>query len=263
MVYTTGYHRHTPAELLQLAVENSITACCDIRYWQRGSKERPEWGQENLLRVLGDLYVPMRCLGNIADREDARFIIADYPLGLSMVERLMGEHGGILLFCACRNPAKCHRSRVADLLSLDGIVTEELEWPSDFSPWDDPERFYTERIQPIVDKYNEWKARRQEALAQGKTLSPEAQLKWDRLLREYQYVWGRWDAFRRTLKDASVSEEEPVNAKKPSRGRTIRGAEHCTQTGNLFDNPDADFGAREEWDAADADGVLSEWTDTE
>lgn len=112
-IYTIGYAGWTPAGV-KARVEALNAMLLDIRY--SPYSKRPEWRGESLKALLGRAhYQHMKTLGNRNYRDGP--IVLDAPeAAVETVTRLL-THQPIVLLCACRDAATCHRSNAAEFLS--------------------------------------------------------------------------------------------------------------------------------------------------
>lgn len=118
--YTLGYLGRTLAEIVTILDErNAVLA--DIRLVPY-SRNRA-FVKANLERVLGPRYVWVRDLGNRNFRTGGPVALADYPAGRTA---LLALNGPVILMCACRDHARCHRTVVAHALAEEGFLVEEI-----------------------------------------------------------------------------------------------------------------------------------------
>lgn len=138
-LFTIGYERASLAGFVAALKAMGVATLVDVR--DQPWSQRPEFRRDALRRSLLDSgigYVHIRALGNpkegrdaakAGDLEsyrrhmDARLASAEGQKGLAKAADLARE-GPICLMCYERDPAQCHRSRVAD-----NLVRRELGTP--------------------------------------------------------------------------------------------------------------------------------------
>lgn len=137
VLYTWGYQRRTPGDLLTLVASREIDVVADVRInpWSH----RAEWRRKALERTLGERYRWIRELGNAGYRSGGVQIVG-LEAGLEKLGQLLDNqsfaedgpagHGRrVLLLCFERDPATCHRKVVADAARRkwgSSIVVEHL-----------------------------------------------------------------------------------------------------------------------------------------
>lgn len=113
-IYTIGYAGWTPAGV-KARVEALNAILLDIRY--SPYSKRPEWRGESLKALLGRArYSHIKTLGNRNYRGDGPIVLDAPEAAIETVTRLLAQHPVVLL-CACRDAATCHRSNAAEFLS--------------------------------------------------------------------------------------------------------------------------------------------------
>lgn len=116
-IYTIGYSGWTPGAL-KAAVDARGALLVDIRYSPRS--RRPEWRTAALAGLWGEdvaqHYVWWRELGNVNYKNGGPIVLADPELALIPAATLL-HWRPIVLLCACRDVATCHRLTAADYLS--------------------------------------------------------------------------------------------------------------------------------------------------
>ncbi len=130
-IYTMGYQGWTPAAFCR-AVRARDGLLVDVRYAAR-SRNRA-WTKSALLEEFGERYLHVRDLGNVNYRAVGRPIeIADLEAGAKTVESLLTMvPGALILLCACKDVATCHRKVVADALAERfGMDVEHIEPPAE------------------------------------------------------------------------------------------------------------------------------------
>ena len=118
-VYTLGYSGRKPAEILQIA-EGLDAVVFDVRFSPRSRV--PHWSRKRLTELLGDRYLHIRALGN-RNYRGGPIELEDFPAGLELIQ---DSERPVILMCACKDPAICHRSTIADMLRGVGLEVAEL-----------------------------------------------------------------------------------------------------------------------------------------
>ncbi len=150
-VFTVGHSTRSFDELLQLFKAHGVLRLADIRSFPR-SRRNPQFNAEVLplsLAAAGIDYIPMRELGgrrhprkdspNGGWRNDSFRGYADYMLtapfeqGLERLLVLAGEKPTAIM-CAESVPWRCHRSLVADALTVRGIAVDHIMTPTRCNP---------------------------------------------------------------------------------------------------------------------------------
>lgn len=119
-IYTAGYYGRDIEEF-KATVEKLGAVVVDIRLVPQ-SRFFPDWRKANLEKVFGEAYLHVRDLGNQGFKEK-RIEIADMERGLAIVKAL---ERNVILLCACKYFARCHRKVVAETLQGQGYEVEEL-----------------------------------------------------------------------------------------------------------------------------------------
>lgn len=136
-MYTIGHSTHTLEELLALLGAYMIQLLVDVRTIPR-SRAHPQFSSEFLsgalqavgidyrhLKALGGLRHPTRESPNTGWRNASFRGFADYmatpsfQAGLAELEALAGKHTTAIM-CAEALPWRCHRSLIADALTVAG-----------------------------------------------------------------------------------------------------------------------------------------------
>jgi uncharacterized protein (DUF488 family) len=135
IIYTIGHSTRTLDEFVEILQAHAIALLVDIRTIPR-SRHNPQFNGDNLKRVLprkGIAYLHFPDLGGLrkaqknsvnAGWRNASFRgFADYMQTrafVSALRRLMqlGKSRRLALMCAEGNPFRCHRSLVADALTV-------------------------------------------------------------------------------------------------------------------------------------------------
>lgn len=142
-VYTIGYSLHKPGDFIEILKNNSVNMLVDIRTIPR-SRHRPEFNKSALgsllnrhgirylhLKELGGLRKPSKDSINLAWRNESFRGFADYmqtkefKAALSKLIKLAGNRS-VVLMCAEGNPFRCHRSLIADALTIRGFKVFEI-----------------------------------------------------------------------------------------------------------------------------------------
>jgi uncharacterized protein (DUF488 family) len=150
-VFTVGHSTRTVAELVALLREFEVSLVADIRTIPR-SRHNPQFGEEALrtsLRARRLRYVHLPELGglrrarkdspnaawrNASFRGYADYMLTEaFELGIEKLRALAVE-ARVVLMCAEAVPWRCHRSLVADVLTVRGARVEHLINPKRSSP---------------------------------------------------------------------------------------------------------------------------------
>jgi uncharacterized protein (DUF488 family) len=147
VVLTIGHSTHTITEFIALLQEHGVTCVVDVRTIPR-SRFNPQFNKESLpasLKEAGVGYVHMPGLGGLrhtaADSpnmgwENASFRgFADYMQTPEFEKSLEGliqlaKNERAAIMCAEAVPWRCHRSLIADALTVRGICTENIMSPT-------------------------------------------------------------------------------------------------------------------------------------
>ncbi len=143
-LWTIG-HSTRPWELfVSMLAEAGIEVLVDVRRFA-GSRRNPQFSGETMARTLpvaGVDYVPMPDLGgrrkarpdttntawrNASFRAYADYMqTADFALGLDELH-VIALNGPVALMCAEAVPWRCHRSLIADALTIRGVDVREIQ----------------------------------------------------------------------------------------------------------------------------------------
>ena len=134
--FTIGYGNAHPERLLAVLKEHEIEAVADVRLrpdkaWARSYQltKSPEAGIQHLLAREGIRYYSLVELGNLflgfEDWPDRYRQLVTASGGL-LTERLLAISERCCLLCAEKEPAKCHRSIIAEFLVQQGHEVEHL-----------------------------------------------------------------------------------------------------------------------------------------
>ena len=147
-VYTIGHSTRTQAELIALLRHYGIATLVDVRIMPR-SRHNPQFNQEALATALpeaGMAYVHLPRLGglrrglgadspndgwrNASFRAYADYMqTEDFAHGLEEL-RALARAGPVALMCAEAVPWRCHRSLIADALTIRGVEVHEIRSPT-------------------------------------------------------------------------------------------------------------------------------------
>jgi uncharacterized protein (DUF488 family) len=138
IVYALGHSTTPIARFVEILQAHSITTLVDIRTIPR-SKHNPQFNSDALeksLKEVGIVYVHLKELGglrrsskdsentgwgNLSFRGYADYMqTTEFTAGLGRLIAL-SEYGNVAIMCAEGNPYRCHRSLVADSLTVRGI----------------------------------------------------------------------------------------------------------------------------------------------
>jgi uncharacterized protein (DUF488 family) len=142
-VLTIGHSTHTWKEFLELLRAHQVKRVVDVRSIPR-SRHNPQFNREILrkkLRAAKIGYVHLRKLGGLRHaRRDSQNMAwrnasfrgfadymqtAEFDTGLQRLIKLAG-HARSTLMCAEAVPWRCHRSLIADALTVRGIRVEDI-----------------------------------------------------------------------------------------------------------------------------------------
>lgn len=142
-IFTIGHSTHPLAEFLAILVAHGVTLLADVRTVPR-SRHNPQFNKETLPAALegeGIAYVHLKGLGglrhttasspNIGWRTPGFRGYADYMLTDEFEAELAGlmelAHGAqVAIMCAEAVPWRCHRSLIADALTVRGVAVEHI-----------------------------------------------------------------------------------------------------------------------------------------
>lgn len=151
-LYTMGHSNRSSDELVSLLQDAGVMTLVDIRQ-QPQSARHPQFGQENLRTALDtggiEYHWAGRQLGghrpsraespHIALTNEALRGFADYMNGEAfkkgVVQLLnLANRSATAILCAEREPPHCHRSLIADYLTLQGVEVMHLLGPGERHP---------------------------------------------------------------------------------------------------------------------------------
>ncbi len=143
VVYTIGHSTRPLAEFIQMLRNHGVTLVADVRTVPR-SRHNPQFNQEVLpkdLALAGLGYVHLPGLGGLRKtrpdsinqgwRSPAFRGFADYMQTLEFEARLaelieLAQEQTIAMMCAEAVPWRCHRSLLADALTVRGVRVEHI-----------------------------------------------------------------------------------------------------------------------------------------
>jgi uncharacterized protein (DUF488 family) len=142
-VFTIGHSTRPLGEFIELLKANSVTCLVDVRTIPR-SRHNPQFNGDTLPQALethGIDYRHLKALGglrhtsadspNMAWRNASFRGFADYMLTDAFAQELarlveMAENQQIAVMCAEAVPWRCHRSLIADALTVRGVQVEHI-----------------------------------------------------------------------------------------------------------------------------------------
>jgi uncharacterized protein (DUF488 family) len=137
-IYAIGHSTHSIEAFLRILQTHSINILADIRTIPK-SRHNSQFNSDSLktslektgidyvhLKELGGLRHPLKDSPNKGWRNKSFRGFADYMLTEEFargIDKLFGlsEKGNVAIMCAEGNPYRCHRSLVADALTVRGI----------------------------------------------------------------------------------------------------------------------------------------------
>jgi uncharacterized protein (DUF488 family) len=119
-VYTIGYTGRTPEELWTIA-ETLDADIFDIRFSPRSRVAH--WNGGRLIEALAGRYRWVQALGNAGYKIGTTRLL-DFDAGREEIER---NPRPVILMCACKDYADCHRSAIADKLRALGFDVHEIQ----------------------------------------------------------------------------------------------------------------------------------------
>jgi uncharacterized protein (DUF488 family) len=142
-VLTIGHSNRTWKDFLELLRAHRVKRVIDVRSIPR-SRHNPQFNRETLsrkLRAAGIGYVHLRKLGglrhtrrdspnmgwrNTSFRGFADYVqTSDFEVGLHRLMKLAGQKRSAIM-CAEAVPWRCHRSLIADALTVRGIQVDDI-----------------------------------------------------------------------------------------------------------------------------------------
>lgn len=122
-VFTLGYSGRSVEEIAA-AVEERDALLFDIRLVARSRD--PRWSGKQLRERFGERYRHVPALGNLNYKSGGPVALSDAEAGLAVVEEAIGAGQAVVLLCACKDAATCHRAAVAALLRGRGYTVTEV-----------------------------------------------------------------------------------------------------------------------------------------
>jgi uncharacterized protein (DUF488 family) len=151
VILTTGHSTRTLAEFIQMLAAHAVQHLMDVRSIPQ-SRYNPQFNSSTFpvaLKLAGIHYTHMPTLGGLRRAAPASENTgwsnpsfrgyADYMQTTEFGDSLAGiiesaKHKRIVLMCAEAVPSRCHRSLIADALTVRGIPVEELTSATDVQP---------------------------------------------------------------------------------------------------------------------------------
>lgn len=126
IIYTIGYEGRSPTWLLSVLVELDA-AVLDVRFSPKS--RNPLWNKSFLLDLLGNRY---RHIGEWGNRnyKGGPIDLVDYEAGRRRMLQVLQEKTTLFIMCVCKDPARCHRTAIADRLRADGFTVSEYVPPA-------------------------------------------------------------------------------------------------------------------------------------
>ncbi len=127
MLYTLDYSGWTP-QAIQTEAQARNAVVCDIRY--SPASRHPQWTKRQLAQLLGARYQHVQALGNPNYKTGGPIELANYEAGKQAVAELLATGQSVILMCACKDLATCHRRTAAERLAADlGVPITHLVLP--------------------------------------------------------------------------------------------------------------------------------------
>jgi len=143
IIRTVGHSTRPADELIEMLATHGVRQLIDVRTIPR-SRHNPQYNQENFeprlrdagigyehMKALGGLRHPRRDSPNVGWRNESFRGYADYmqsPEFASAVELLLAAaaQASVAVMCAEAVPWRCHRSLIADALTVRGYPVEHI-----------------------------------------------------------------------------------------------------------------------------------------
>lgn len=125
-IITLGYAGRTLAEVQDIMARTGALLV-DIRYSPQS--RLPQWRKQALQNRLKARYTHLPAFGNRNFR-GGPIELLNWPVGLEEIREMARHEGCIILMCACRDAAQCHRAVVAEKLVEAGFAVEEWSVPA-------------------------------------------------------------------------------------------------------------------------------------
>jgi uncharacterized protein (DUF488 family) len=119
MLYTLGYSGWTP-QAIQAEAQDRNAVVCDIRY--SPTSRHPQWNRRQLAQLLGARYQHVQALGNRNYKSGGPIELADYEAGKEVIAQILATGQSVILMCACKDVAMCHRLTAAEQSAADFSV---------------------------------------------------------------------------------------------------------------------------------------------
>lgn len=151
-LYTIGHSNRSSDELVTILRDAGVMTLVDIRQ-QPQSARHPQFGQENLRAALDSLGIEYHWAGrqlggrrpsraespHTALRSEGLRGFADYMDGEAFQKGVIqllspANRSATAILCAEREPLDCHRSLIADYLTLQGVEIMHLVGPGEQYP---------------------------------------------------------------------------------------------------------------------------------
>jgi len=101
---------------------------CDIRY--APASRHPQWHKHQLAQLFGTRYQHVQALGNRNYKNGGPIELADYEVGKQVIAEMLATGQSVILMCACKDVAMCHRLTAAEQLAADlGVPITHLVPP--------------------------------------------------------------------------------------------------------------------------------------
>jgi len=127
MLYTLGYSGWTPQAIQETAQAHNAVVC-DIRY--SPASRHPQWSKRQLAQLLGARYQHVQALDNRNYKSGGPIELADYDAGKQAIADVLATGQSVILMCACKDVATCHRRMAAEQLAADlGVPITHLMPP--------------------------------------------------------------------------------------------------------------------------------------
>ena len=127
MLYTLGDSGWTPQAIRETAQAHHAVVC-DIRY--APASRHPQWRKHQLAQLLDARYQHVPALGNRNYKHGGPIALADYEMGRQVIADILATGQSVILMCACKDFATCHRRTAAEQLAADlGVTIAHLAPP--------------------------------------------------------------------------------------------------------------------------------------
>src|SRR5262249_8952234 len=101
----------------------------DIRY--APVSRHPPWRKPQLTQRLGARYQHVQALGSRNYKSGGPIALADYNTGKQAIADILATGQAVILMCACKDLATCHRLIAAEQLAADlGVTIIPLKSPT-------------------------------------------------------------------------------------------------------------------------------------